>query len=166
VACREIGNLLPNNRRQRRTCYALCHILYPVSAALTSIFRMDSNSTSYCGGLHAVEPAAARNTLGVVPCSPVFRKEAGPLCRTSSSVRLWWEFKEPKGPKGPCGTAARKLAIPGSFQEHHGFSTGSHTCKPPPRRFCLVDARSTEPPGVRLWWARIKPKGPKGPRAD
>ena len=41
---REIGNLLPNNRRQRRTCYALCHILYPVSAALTSIFRMDSNS--------------------------------------------------------------------------------------------------------------------------
>ena len=45
----EIGNLFPNNRRQRRTCYALCHILYPVSAAHTSIFRMDSNSTSYCG---------------------------------------------------------------------------------------------------------------------
>ena len=44
---REIGNLLPNNQRQRRTCYALCHILYPVSAAHTSIFRMDSNSTSY-----------------------------------------------------------------------------------------------------------------------
>ena len=48
AGCREIGNLLPNNRRQRRTCYALCHILYPVSAAQTSIFRMDSNSTSYC----------------------------------------------------------------------------------------------------------------------
>ena len=31
----------------------------------------------------------------------------------------------------------------------------------PPRRFCLADARSTEPPDVRLWWARIKPKGPK-----
>jgi len=44
---REIGNLLPNNRRQRRTCYALCHLLYPESAAQTSIFRMDSNSTSY-----------------------------------------------------------------------------------------------------------------------
>jgi hypothetical protein len=43
---REIGNLLPNNRRQRRKCYALCHILYPVSAAHTSIFRMDSNSTA------------------------------------------------------------------------------------------------------------------------
>ena len=24
---REIGNSLPNNQRQRRTCYALCHIL-------------------------------------------------------------------------------------------------------------------------------------------
>jgi len=44
---REIGNLLPNIQRQRCTCYALCHILYPVSAALTSIFRMDYNSTSY-----------------------------------------------------------------------------------------------------------------------
>ena len=43
----EIGNLLPNNRRQRRTCYALCHLLYPVSAAQASILRMDSNSTSY-----------------------------------------------------------------------------------------------------------------------
>jgi hypothetical protein len=30
----------------------------------------------------------------------VIRKEAEPFCRTSSSVRLWWEFKEPKGPKG------------------------------------------------------------------
>ena len=28
------GNLLPNNQRQRRTCYALCHIMYPVAAAL------------------------------------------------------------------------------------------------------------------------------------
>ena len=43
----EIGNLLPSNQRQRRTGYALCHILYPVSAAHTSIFRMDSNSTFY-----------------------------------------------------------------------------------------------------------------------
>ena len=44
---REIGNLLPNNRRQRRTCYAFCHIPYPVSAAHMSIFRNNSNSTSY-----------------------------------------------------------------------------------------------------------------------
>ena len=47
AGAREIGNLLPNIQRQRCTCYALCHILYPVSAALTSIFQMDSNSTSY-----------------------------------------------------------------------------------------------------------------------
>ena len=49
IACcrREVGNLLPNSQRHRRTCYALCHILYPVSAAHVNIFRMDSNSTSY-----------------------------------------------------------------------------------------------------------------------
>ena len=55
TSLREIGNLLPNNRRQRRTCYALCHILYPVSAAHTSIFRMDSNSTSYKGGVRSLQ---------------------------------------------------------------------------------------------------------------
>jgi len=58
---REIGNLLPNNRRQRRTCYALCYILYPVSTAHTSIFRMDSNSTSYERHL---------NLLGLLSCLP------------------------------------------------------------------------------------------------
>ena len=52
-ACGEIGNLLPNNRRQCRTCYASCHILYPVSAAHTSIFRMNSNTTS-CKHQHAL----------------------------------------------------------------------------------------------------------------
>jgi len=31
----EIGNVLPNNPRLRRTCYALCPTLEPVSAALT-----------------------------------------------------------------------------------------------------------------------------------
>ncbi|KAJ1474241.1 hypothetical protein T484DRAFT_1833152 [Baffinella frigidus] len=34
---------------------ALCHLLYPVSAAHTSIFRMDSNSTSYTNGTERVE---------------------------------------------------------------------------------------------------------------
>ena len=55
---REIGNLLPNNRRPRRTCYALCHTLYPVSAAHTSIFRMDSNSTCYCRTQEQDAPAS------------------------------------------------------------------------------------------------------------
>ena len=51
----EIGISLPNNQRQHRTLhiqkdvlpYALCQLLCPVSAALASIFRMDSISTSY-----------------------------------------------------------------------------------------------------------------------
>ena len=41
-----MGNSLPNNQRQRRRCYALFHILFPVSAAHMSIFQMDSNSNS------------------------------------------------------------------------------------------------------------------------
>ena len=44
---REIGDLLPTNQRQGCTCFALCHILCPVSAAHTSISRMDSNFTCY-----------------------------------------------------------------------------------------------------------------------
>jgi hypothetical protein len=50
----EIGILLPNNQRQHRTFYiqqdmlpyAFCWLLCPVPAALASIFRMDSISTS------------------------------------------------------------------------------------------------------------------------
>jgi hypothetical protein len=37
---REIGILLPNNQRQRRTCYALFHILYPVSGYLGEKLRL------------------------------------------------------------------------------------------------------------------------------
>ena len=33
-----MSNLLPNNQRQRRTCFALCHTLCPVSAAQTMFF--------------------------------------------------------------------------------------------------------------------------------
>ena len=66
TVCREIGNLLPNNQRQRRTCYALCHILYPVSAAHTSIFRMDSNSTSY----HCMYASLSRLAAAPPPSEP------------------------------------------------------------------------------------------------
>jgi len=62
---REIGNSLPNIQRQRCTCYALCHILYSVSAALTSIFRMDSNSTSY---------HLQHNACATPPGLPLFKK--------------------------------------------------------------------------------------------
>ena len=40
--CRQIVDLLPNSQRQHRTCYVLCHRMFSVSAAHTSIFRMDS----------------------------------------------------------------------------------------------------------------------------
>ena len=43
---KENGDLLPNSQRQRRTCYALCYILYPVAAAHTNLVRMDSSPTS------------------------------------------------------------------------------------------------------------------------
>jgi len=53
--CGEIVILLPTNQRQHRTLhiqkdvlpYALCQLLCPVPAALASIFRMDSISTTY-----------------------------------------------------------------------------------------------------------------------
>ena len=53
----EIVMLLPNFQRQHRDLhiqkdvlpYALCKLLCPVSAALASIFRMDSIYTSYNG---------------------------------------------------------------------------------------------------------------------
>ena len=80
-ACTEIGNLLPNNRRQRRTCYALCHIMYPVSAAHMSIFRMDSNSTSYgCVYTWDARMQRARNLLscGLVTCC-LSRRACNPL---------------------------------------------------------------------------------------
>ena len=64
---REIGDLLPNNQRQRRTCYALCHMLYPVSAAHTSIFRMDSNSTSYLTECKYMR-GAVHNTDSLATC--------------------------------------------------------------------------------------------------
>ncbi|KAJ1471269.1 hypothetical protein T484DRAFT_3536383 [Baffinella frigidus] len=39
--------------------------------------------------------------IGVCTGGPdVIRKEAWPFCRISSGVRLWWELKEPQGPKG------------------------------------------------------------------
>ena len=52
VASKEIGKILPNNQRQRRTCYALCRTLCTVSAAYMSFFLMNSNSTCYVALKH------------------------------------------------------------------------------------------------------------------
>ena len=63
-------------------------------------------------------------SLGIRSCVQggyhVIRKEAGPLCRTSSSVRLWWEFKEPKGPKGK----SLRSSYTGSYPQTLDLGTG------------------------------------------
>ena len=89
---REIGNLLPNNRRQRRTCYALCHILYPVSAAHTSIFRMDSNSTSYSPGHTHTSSTPRRDPACVVVhhSSMSSLKDASIACKSSAACYEMW----------------------------------------------------------------------------
>jgi len=83
---REIGILLPNNQRQHRTL----HI--HVSAALASIFRMDSISTSYAArtgdahgvvfvhfidiAVHSHHARAASSARHKPPCAP--RKQRMP----------------------------------------------------------------------------------------
>jgi len=91
---REIGNLLPNNQLQRRTCYALCHILYPVSAA-TSISRTDLNSTSYClsvigvwlTSLHVARCSRVTQCRQDCPSGKWITLGVGPALRRCFSVR-------------------------------------------------------------------------------
>jgi len=87
---REIGNLLPNNQRQRRTCYALCHILYPVSAAEDDPLDVPR------------EPSALEGwTLEVLYCDPKGSRAFLRILSTEGrGVRLCWEHSKPKGPKG------------------------------------------------------------------
>ena len=49
VYCRTSSvSLLPNNQRQRRTCYAVCHILHPVSAVTTTAICCASAPAKGC----------------------------------------------------------------------------------------------------------------------
>ncbi|KAJ1493303.1 hypothetical protein T484DRAFT_1929448, partial [Baffinella frigidus] len=85
--------------RQHRTCYALCHLLYPVSAAHTSIFRMDSNSTSYCPleeFLSDLFPPSVQITRRSESKHAFFAV----LSTEGRVVGLCWEKLKPKGPKG------------------------------------------------------------------
>ncbi|KAJ1475897.1 hypothetical protein T484DRAFT_3138720 [Baffinella frigidus] len=43
---------------------ALCHLLYPVSAALTSMFRNDSNSTSCQRGIYTTARLSIKWPVG------------------------------------------------------------------------------------------------------
>ena len=76
----EIGIFVPNTQRQRRACYALCHILYPVSAARMSIFRMNSNSTSY---VQCREKPGRWVRRGGLPSSP------RPSASAAAPVAVW-----------------------------------------------------------------------------
>ena len=88
---REMGNVLSDNLRQRRTCYAVCHILYPVSAARTSIFRMDSNSTSYV----QAETAGACGGRSGGPSLPVQRGQRRSLSSRPVTCRSFRFFELP-----------------------------------------------------------------------
>ena len=71
----EIGNSLPNNRRQRRTCYALSYILYPVSAAHTSIIGMNPSSRSCVRSHNPSNPSTQPATHP--PTHPLKHKDRG-----------------------------------------------------------------------------------------
>ena len=112
MAGREIGNLLPNNQRQRRTCYALCHILYPVSAAHTSIFR--SNSTSYHGRYEmakALVELGAPFALHSTPCGRGAHGTPIELARGGGHTRIVALLEE-AALKAEGGKAPRETALP------------------------------------------------------
>ena len=95
---REIGNLLPNNQRQRRTRYALCHILYPVSAALASFSRMDSISTSFGttpGTTQHVRPQRFAFRVLCDANSALFLRGAIDVWRVL--VQIWYEHESTLG---------------------------------------------------------------------
>ena len=105
---REIGNLLPNNRHQRRTCYALCHILYPVSAALASFFRMDSISTS----LHRGTSLRRTQALSGSYSRTLTRALSEPVVNLSvevPSLHSFQGFLAQKNPR-PCRTLQKDFA--------------------------------------------------------
>ena len=83
-------------------CYSMqdCSILgipYPKLEPLVEIGAISYYTRGRCtaGAFALRQPVVSLASL-----SFVIRKEAELSCRTSSSVRLWWEFEEPKGPKG------------------------------------------------------------------
>ena len=64
----------------------------------------------------------------------VIRKEAWPLYRTISGVRLCWELEEPKGFKGRCRPCCSFLNREGSaFKEENSCSTMYDRTDVPPQ---------------------------------
>jgi len=60
----------------------------------------------------------------------VIQKEARLFYRTSSSVRLWWEFKEPKGPKTAHALRIELLTVPRVGRSYELFLDGFDQAPP------------------------------------
>ena len=114
---------MPNNQRQRRTCYASCYILYPVSAAHTSFLRMDSKTTSYGLTVGAYEPnrrsrdsklAYWRGRYSRIGITHLVEKKTDPSCEkaTARTSSQWpctldlFPYPSRANPPGPLPTGA------------------------------------------------------------
>ena len=89
IPAREIGNLLPNNQHQRRTWYALCHILYPVSAAHTSIWRVGLNSAFYDSGKRQCTSRTWTRQIDSALRVARSEKSAGTVSRPAAARLIW-----------------------------------------------------------------------------
>ena len=142
---REIGNLLPNNQRQRRTCYALCHILYPVSAALASFFRMDSNSTSFTFSFdlrnraHSLPPRPVDSTAYLTPPSRL------PWLERTHYIAPYIAPRTSRTPQGP------------SLQTEHKALSACDTVSPQAKTYSHYSAAV---PPAALPTSRGNPRGP------
>ena len=79
----------------------------------------------------SITPLAGSAAILCIGGLDVIRKEAWPVYRTSSGVRLCWELEEPKGPKGLTALASMlvrlgirnfedvRCFVPGSIESNH-----------------------------------------------
>ena len=97
-----VNSRLESEKTTRRVPFSLCFSPPPLCRHMTAFEPVDclkankrARSTS-CDTVAWLHPLSAVLILGGYH---VIRKEAELSYRTSSSVRLWWEFEEPEGPK-------------------------------------------------------------------
>ena len=77
----------------------------------------------------------------------MIRKEAWLFCRTSSSVRLYWELEEPKGPKGVnLLWTPRNLESGGALRAQ--IPTRSMCCKPTAAPAAVCEDRVLDGPAL------------------
>ena len=106
---------------------AACNRL-PAPGSITShCFQGVAASREHRESLPAIPAPTKRLQAGNPPSYHVIRKEAGLFCRTSPGVRLWWEFKESKGPKKPGGSKPPGLKRPRQQAAMHRTVSGAET---------------------------------------